>query len=318
MKQKNNGKLSSDLLKKIIFNNIERKRKEVLTTPVIGQDCGIIRSDDLICVSTDPITATTENIGKLAVIINLNDIAAAMAEPFGVTVTILMPSHSSVEELEKISAQVLDECLNNNVQVIGGHTEFTDSVNKPIVSITAFGKINMHKYLNRSNPKLSSYIYVTKNLGLEGSYIIAKEKQEELKEILTDSEIQEAHSYIKLLSVTKDANLVKEKDICLMHDITEGGLIGALSELSENLKLSYELYDKQMPLTQVTKKICEHFKINPLKLISSGSMLIISNEKLPCEIDGIKYTLIGQLTQRKSEKILQNQNIVTDEIYRVL
>lgn len=320
MNKKNNGKLSSDLLKKIIFSNIGYKRKEVLTTPFIGQDCGYFDAggDDIICITTDPITATSEDIGKLAVMINLNDIAAAMATPFAVTVTVMMPITNTDTDVEKIMLDISSFCKKYFVQVIGGHTEFTNAVGKPIVSITALGKIDRKRYFNASKAKSGSYIYVSKTMGLEGSYIIVREKYDEMAKVLSCDEIQEAISYIDRLSVIKDSSNLFDKDICTMHDITEGGLLGALSEISDNVGLNYELYEQKIPITKVTKKICDYYEIDPLKLISSGSMMIISNETLPEKVGDISYSLIGKFTDKIDKTKDDKSRIVTDEIYKVL
>ena len=120
MKSIKNGKLSISQLEKLIYTNLGKKRQDILTLPLIGQDCGYFDANDsIISVTSDPITATDMNIGKLSVIINLNDIATSFAEPIAVTVVILCPPNTTEDTIYDIMKDISDECIKNNVQVIG-------------------------------------------------------------------------------------------------------------------------------------------------------------------------------------------------------
>ncbi len=59
-----------------------------------------------------------------------------------------------------------------------------------------------------------------------------------------------------------------------MHDVTEGGIFGALWEMAESSGIGLEIDLKKIPLKQETVEICELFDINPYGLIASGAMLM--------------------------------------------
>ena len=163
------GKLSINQLEEIIFKNLGYERDDIITRPFIGQDCGcFLGNDDIITVTSDPITATSKDIGRLAVIVNLNDIATSFATPLAITVTILAPVGTTQEEIKEIMSDISDECVKNKIQVIGGHTEVTSAVNRPIVSITAFGRIERSKFNNISKVESGQKIYMSKSIYLEG------------------------------------------------------------------------------------------------------------------------------------------------------
>jgi hydrogenase expression/formation protein HypE len=93
-----------------------------------------------------------------------------------------------------------------------------------------------------------------------------------------------------------------------MHDITEGGVLGAVWEICQNAELGCEIDIDLVPVLESTKKICDHFGIDYLKLISSGSMLIIADKNLGESIlfelrtQNIKAGIIGKLTDTTSDR----------------
>lgn len=135
------GKLNFDDLRNIILDSRKIKRDEVTIRNDVGEDCSVINFGDYEGIfSTDPITGASENVGKLAVHINCNDIASAGGEPVALLVTIMAPTSSSLEDIKNIMNEISEEAGKLNVEVIGGHTEVTSAVNKLIVSITVIGK----------------------------------------------------------------------------------------------------------------------------------------------------------------------------------
>ncbi len=86
------GKLDSNMLQKIVIDKIKYKRPEVKTRAGIGEDCAVIDYGKYECVvSTDPITAAINDIGRLAIHISCNDIASNGIEPLGITLTVMLP-----------------------------------------------------------------------------------------------------------------------------------------------------------------------------------------------------------------------------------
>lgn len=135
------GKLPNKLLEEIIISNIKTRRDEVIERAGVGKDCAVIDYDDKYCViSSDPITGASENIGKIAVNVACNDIGAAGAEPNALLMTILAPKGTSQDEVERIMKEANEAAGMINVEIVGGHTEITDAVNKIVLSLTALGK----------------------------------------------------------------------------------------------------------------------------------------------------------------------------------
>ncbi len=324
------GKLSTDQLKKLIFKHTSSFRSEVLSHPYIGEDCAFLDGgQNIITVSSDPITAASDNIGELAVKININDIAASGADPFAITVTLLCPVGTSEQDIDSLMKDISSAAKNYNVQIIGGHTEVTSSVNKTIISVTALGLLDKNYYNSLKKPSRDYNIYMTKTAAIEGTYIIANEKKVDMEKILNDEDRSIIEEYAKSIAVIEDAKLAR-KYLPLMHDITEGGVLGAVHEMCELFDMGSVLYGDKIPVSAVTQKICDHYNINPLRLISSGSLLIfadrIHDEKITSDFkkSGINLSLIGRLTDDNNIIFIKNgeeEPVLppsSDEIYKVL
>ncbi|KEH99204.1 AIR synthase family protein [Clostridium botulinum] len=323
------GKLEWKDLKNIINNNRGVKREDVRIRSGIGEDCSVINFGEYECVvSTDPITGADKNIGKLAVHINCNDIASCGVEPLGILVTILAPPNTKLEEIENIMNEINYETKKLNIEILGGHTEITDAVNKMIVSCTVMGKTKQGKSVSTAGAKIGDDIVVTKYLCLEGSSIIVNDYYEKAREVLTDDEIKEAKNYVNHISVIKEGKIAGDFGVNSMHDITEGGLLGALWEVAEGSNVGFKVYKKQLPITNVTKKLCNFFKIDPLKFISSGSMVITckNGEKLVRELqeNNIPAIIVGRIT-KEGKKLVENNNdnidvlpVERDELFKII
>ncbi|MGB6128012.1 MAG: AIR synthase family protein [Psychrilyobacter sp.] len=326
------GKLTASQLKEVIFNNIKKKRKEFLNSPGIGDDCAAIDLGEKVCyISSDPITGAVSEIGKLAVNITCNDIATTGVEPMGIMVTILAPPSTSIEDLQNIMIDMESECAKLNIDILGGHTEITDAVNKIIISVTGLGFGTKEHYEDKKEILEGDIILLTKGTGIEGTAIIAHEKEKELKTILSQSEIDYGKSMMDLTSVVKEGLLSSQLSKG-MHDVTEGGILGAIWEVAELSKLGVTIYHDQLNISDVTNKICDYYKIDPLKLISSGSMLIIVSSKNKDILlnklisHDIPTFEIGYFTKNINEKYIYDSNDQklnisepeSDELYKVV
>lgn len=324
------GKLPNDVLEKIVLSNIKNKREEVLVRAAVGEDSAIIDfGNDLCVMSTDPITGATKDIGSLAVHISCNDVSTSGAEPIGVLMTILAPPSTTEEEIENIMKDAGEVAKEINVEIIGGHTEITDAVNRVIVSTTVIGKQSREKLPNSKEIEVGDKVLITKYAGIEGTSIIAKELEEHLIDKIGQEKLQLAKDMDSMLSVVKEGIICGNIGVRYMHDITEGGVLGAVWEASKATGKGIKVIEELIPIKDVTKEIGEILEINPYRLISSGSMLIIvEKEKVSVineELDknGIKSTVIGEIA--KEGVILEKNGVIndieppaSDELYKAL
>ena len=153
------GKLDNDLLEQIVFKKITFRRPEVLTRPGIGEDCAVVDFGAYDCVlSTDPITAAAGDIGKLAVDISCNDIAASGVAPLGILLTVMLPEGTTRADVETIMGQAAEAAEALGVEIIGGHTEITPAVNRPVIVSTAIGRGDKNAAARRTPVRAGDYI----------------------------------------------------------------------------------------------------------------------------------------------------------------
>ncbi|MDE7057150.1 MAG: AIR synthase family protein [Lachnospiraceae bacterium] len=323
------GKVPEIVLKRSVFQQMHTRREEVLVGAGIGEDCAVVQlaPDEVFVLSTDPITGTEKDMGKLAMQITANDLASAGAEPVGVLLTVLLPPSSEEALIRKLSEEVDHACKELGMQVMGGHTEVTAVVNQPLLSVTGVGKVKKGALVTTGGAQVGDDVVVSKWIGIEGTSIIAKEKEEELLSRFSRPFLQEAKDFDKFLSVVPESKVAVLSGVSAMHDVTEGGIYGALWELSEASHVGLEIELKAIPIRQETVEICEYFRLNPYQLIASGCMLmtakdgrtLVSNLKKA----GIHAAVIGRCVEGKAKKIINGEDTAylerpkTDELYKI-
>lgn len=267
------GKLTNEELKEFVIGRLRIKRKEVLMGAGIGVDCAVLDLSGEYCtVSTDPITAASKGVGRLAVHISANDVASSGAEPFAMLVTVLVPSSYTLKELGVLMDEVYDEARKMNMDIVGGHTEVTDAVNRPVISVTAMGK--SEKVLRYSDISAGDKIILTKECGIEGAMILCTDYEKEASAFLSEADHTLLEQMNALLSVVPEARIARKAGAIAMHDVTEGGVLGAVYEMAEAAGLGAVVDEAAIPVHPLAKKACTHFGLNPFRLISSGSLLI--------------------------------------------
>ncbi|MFP4698232.1 MAG: AIR synthase family protein [Eubacteriales bacterium] len=324
------GKIPETILKRSIFKQIKHRRNEVLVRPNVGEDCSFLQlnEDEVFVVSTDPITGAVKDVGSLAIHVTANDLASSGAEPVAVLLTILLPNGTSEKELKNIMKDIESTCDLLNIEVIGGHTEVTNAVIQPIVSVMGIGKCEKGTLITTSGARAGQDIILTKWAGVEGTAIIANEKEKELLTKYNSDLIGRAKGFKKYLSILEESKIGRRLGATAMHDVTEGGVFGALWELASSSKLGLEVDLDLIPIKQETIEICEFYGINPYKLISSGCLLITIDDgkKLVETLNkvNIEASIIGKMKD-SNNKIINYGHTKraieppkSDELYKII
>ena len=321
--------MPEQVLKRAVFRQLHTRRKEVLVGASVGEDCAAVQlaPDEVFVLSTDPITGASKNTGRLAVLVTANDLASAGAEPIGILLTVLLPPEADEGLIRQLMQEVESACEKLQIQAMGGHTEITSAVNRPLLSVTGVGKVKKDGLVTTGGARPGDDVVVTKWVGIEGTSIIATEKEEELLKRFPKTFVEEAKGFEKLLSVVPEAAIAVKSGVSAMHDVTEGGIYGALWELAEASGIGLHIDLKAIPIRQETVEICECYRINPYQLISSGCMLMTSPDGLQLVQDlkkaGIPAALIGRCVEGKAKKIQNGEEEAylerpkTDELYKI-
>lgn len=334
------GKLAPAQLERLVLGRFAHRRKDVLVPAALGEDSAVIDFGDEVCVlSTDPITGAGKGAGRLAVHVSCNDIAANGGHPIGVQVVLLLPDGTEDCLIIELMDGVEAGCAELGIEVLGGHTEITSRVTAPLVVTTAVGRAPKDRYVTSAGARPGDAVVVTKGIGIEGTAILATDWAEAIrraavergKDIETEALealLCRARAFVKEISAVKEGVAAASFGVSAMHDVTEGGLYGALYEIGKASCVGFQIEATQVPIRPETVFICDCLEIDPLGLISSGTMLItcpdgsglvthLANVGVPAFAIGIVCEQPSVLVSTSGQRQMLPQ-LPEDELWRFL
>ena len=290
----NPGKLPLEVLTELL-RDVEVSDPRVALGPQPGEDAALIDFGDRYLVAkTDPITFATDLIGWYMVNVNANDLAVMGATPKWLLATLLLPGGTTKAEVSTIFQQLRDACAQLRITLVGGHTEVTYGLDRPIAVGAMLGEVEKDRAVLSSGVQPGDALVLTKGIAIEGSSILAREAREELlTRGLSVEDLERAGNMLfePGISVIRDAQMVcAATDVHAMHDPTEGGLSGGLYELGAASGIGFEIDSGSIPVLPECRVICESLGLDPLGLIASGSLLAAVN---PSDADHVLNTLAG-------------------------
>lgn len=265
----------------------------VLLGPGIGLDCAVVDAGDRYWVlKTDPITFATDQIGWYAVQVAGNDIATTGATPRFMLITLLLPEGRSDEALVRaISDQIFSACAQHRISVLGGHTEVTHGIDRPLLASTLIGEVAKERLITPRGALPGDALLLTKGIPIEATALLAREFPRRLQAQFSPAEIAEAADFLHQpgISVLKDAQIaVQAGQVTAMHDPTEGGLSAALWEMAQACGHDIAFRPSAVPIPALSARICRHFELDPFATIASGALLLASR---PADADAILAAL---------------------------
>ncbi len=310
----------------------------VIVGPEVGEDAAIIDLGNELALVThpDPISGALEFLGYLAVHVPANDVAVAGARPKYFMPVILVPEGTPLDTVSKVVNDVKEALQEIDGHVVGGHTEVTDAVTHPLVITTAMGLTRRESIVRTSGAKPGDAVIMTKTAGIEGTAVLASDfKDELLRRGVPYAVVKEGEALIRQVSVVKEALTLAEHRLAnSMHDPTEGGVIGGLTEIAYASNTSIIIDETKIPLNPVTKLLASAMRVDPLKMLSSGALLATIPEdkvndalRVIREEAGVDATVIGKVVER-SDYLLRlihadgsvedfRNPLVTDEIMKL-
>lgn len=345
-----NGKVPENVLKRSVLRQIRTKREEVVNGAGVGVDCAVFsscgRSTFLSCTQTaavraaapaepaDGATALTEPVYSTAIppgqliLRCTNNLAAAGAEPYAVTLALMLPENTEEAELKSLMAEAEKVCSGLDIQIAGGQTCISSAVNQPVLTVTGYGKPIRDGWTEHGKISPGQDIVLSKWIGMEGTAILAERAREGLLHRYPAYLVDEAACLDQWLSVIPEAATAVKSGVCAMHDVSEGGIFGALWELAERPGVGLTIDLKKIPLRQETVEVCEYCNVNPYELLSGGCLIMVTEDgaglKAALEAERIPAAVIGKVTDSR-DRIICNEDEVrymdrpkNDEIYRWL
>ncbi len=302
------GKIPESILTRSVLKRIGKPTKEVISGALIGEDASVLKSEGRISCTIDPVIGDLDSVGFRAICVAVNNLAATGSIPRAAMVSILLPLEIKEKQLKALMNQIQESCQDQGIPLIGGHTENTSFVTKPVIHVSAIGDVKDEALLTKGAKK-GQDIVMTKYAAMEGTALLARGKKKELEQRYSKDFVKTAADLLEGLSILKEANLAAKFGVSALHDARCGGIYGGLWELSSASGVGMKVYLDKIPLKQETVEICEFYDLNPYRLLSGGSLLIVTEkgyDLVQClEEQGIKATVIGKTTDDNDKIVVR-------------
>lgn len=321
------GKISESILKRSVLKQIKPNRDEVIKGAAVGTDCAFVHIND----SDIAIAAGYEAIDDKKAVAHAihracNNLAAGGAEVISVQLHISLPESYFESDLKEIMilAEITAQSL--HIQISGGHTETVSGLLIPVISVTALG-VRKEK-MTDAGIRPGQDIVMTKWIGLGVTAYLAIEKEKELLTKYPAYFVKDAQALEQYYSIVPEAATAIKSGVSAMHDISGGGVFGALWELGESAGVGLTISLKKIPVKQETIEVCEFFDLNPYELRSDGALLAVTDdgETLVMELEkqGIHAVVIGKIVEG-NDRVVINEDEKRflepprkDELFKVL
>jgi len=318
------GKIPIEILKEVVFKNLGATRSEVLLGPTAGVDGAVLNvGNKNAIVSMDPITGAVERIGWEAININANDVATFGVEPTFFFSCIMLPENADSKIVQTISSQMHNAAKELGIAIVGGHCESTPGLMNPIIVGCIMGLTEKGKYVTAAGAKSGDKLILTKSAGIEGTAILASDREVQLLKIFNPTLLESAKAFYKQISIVKDAlTAYRVGGVHAMHDPTEGGILNGIHEMADAAGLGARILEEKITVEPETAKICRFYDIDPLQLISSGALLIAaepgSADKIVSSLcqEHIYADIIGEFNSNPNKRILIHKDDSAENLSR--
>jgi hydrogenase expression/formation protein HypE len=317
------SKFSLDVLNQYVYPFIRARDPDIILGSAFGEDVALTRvGGDILVSHVDPIVGAIENIGWLAVHVACNDIATSGARPRWILLLVLVPDMEEVKLLGQIMQDVNRAADELEVSIIGGHTGYSSGISRPLVAVTALATMGGSQPVRSSGASLGDHVLVTKGVGLEGTAILAQDFADVAIELgLSHQDLAEARHLLNEVSVVPEALALAKQGVTSMHDVTRGGLLETMLEIAYLSDVSLRIDGSQIPGQPVVARFAQAFSFDPLKMISSGTLVAtVPEERIPgasraLKDLGLPCADIGQVVQGKGVTLLsEGKTMHYDEI----
>ncbi|UCC69799.1 MAG: AIR synthase family protein [Armatimonadota bacterium] len=278
----------------------------VMVGPRVGEDAAVVDlGDRLLVATTDPITFAGDLIGWYAVHINANDVAAMGAAPRWFLGTLLLPETAKESDVGPIFDQIAESCREVGATPIGGHTEITIGIDRPILVASMLGEAVRDRLLTSAGARPGDEVVLAGPIAIEGTALLAREAGAALRrQGVSGDAVEQARSLLLEpgISVVPAARAAAHVGgVSAMHDPTEGGLATGLKEIALASGVGLDIDGERIPVLGLTREVCAALDLDALGLIASGSLLVTvgagAREALLRELSdaGVEAAAIGRV-----------------------
>lgn len=322
------GKVSQAILDRSVLRPLSRAGVLPEQGGRFGEDCGVWKiyenseqpkksseeEQKVVCACAGgTLNGAFDRTVEMLLAAGVNNLACAGAEAFAVTLTIMIPEIQEERALKEILETAGAWCAKQKLTVVGGHTEVSSAVARPVLSVTVLGRGREEALSCTANLRPNQDLVMVGWTGLAGTVILAKNHEKRLAERYPFSILDAAKGLEEFLLITDAARAGRDFEVSAMHDVSQGGIFAALWEMAECACVGLEIDLKRIPIRQETVEICEFFQLNPYQLYGQGALLIGTDrgEALTEQLQkmGIPAAVIGQTTDGNDRLIRNGEEV---------
>lgn len=304
------GKVSQTVLKRSILKPLQFHREEAIIEPSVEEMCfGIeVQEDEQVLSSSVCLYGDEKDLGVFALAQVVNDLATRGAKAVGASIHIMLPPYAYESRLKAMVEYVERAGSAHAVQIMCAKAEVSPVISKAIVYMNGVGVLEKGALLQSNMGKPNQDIVLLKWIGLEGTFRVMREKEEELSTRFVPTFLHQIKSLEPEIFSEKAIMMAAEHGASAMQQITSGGILATLWEMAEASNVGMEVDLKKMTIKQETVEVCEFCHLNPYQLTSAGSILIFTErgEALVSKFaeEGICATVLGKTTVDTARVIL--------------
>ena len=226
-----------------------------------------------------------------------------------VSVQIAYPEYVFKSRIHKIEKLLKKACKKYHIDLVQVQASANPAVQVIAVTVTGIAKAPKEEAWNLETARACRDIVLVGNVGMDGMLRITEEKEQELKTRFAPVFLKQILSYGQQIFALREIEVAKAGGAFVVRQIVDGGILAALWNLALELDQGLDLDMKRFSILQETIEVCEHFRLNPYQMISTGSFLAVTDngEVLADALNnqGITAAVIGHTTDN-NDKILRN------------
>jgi hydrogenase expression/formation protein HypE len=297
------GKLRPEILARLLGHTSQSP--DLVVGPALGEDAAVIdQGDRYLVLTTDPITFTASHCGWYSVCVNANDIAACGGTPRYYSAAIIFPeARTTLEDVERLFAEIEDACRRLGVLWVGGHTEVSPAVTGPLVVGQMIGEVAPEHLCKSGAAKEGDALLLVKTGAIEATAIIAAQRASEVEAVQGKERARRCREFLfdPGLAIVREAALARGFPVHAMHDPTEGGVITGIREICAASNCGALVLQASIGILPETEALCSQFGLDPLGAISSGALLLTLPQEAAVPLvhhyheHGVPASVIGEI-----------------------
>lgn len=279
------GKLAPGALRDRVLAHLGAARDDVVLGPAPGVDAALVELGDgnVLALTTDPLSLVPaigiEASARLAAHLVASDLWTTGIAPAWAAVTLNLPPHLSDADLERYAAALGAAWRELGVAVVTGHTGRYAGCDLTIVgACTLAGVGDAARTVSPAHARAGDRVIVTKGCAVEATALAAWIAPGRLAAHAGTALAKAAREWLARVSVVEDCRAVlgvgvRDQGVAMLHDATEGGVLGGLLELAAATGLPVHVAREKIPLAPEARAACAMLGIDPWWTLSEGTLL---------------------------------------------